>query len=199
MPFKHPALLCAALAATAACASFRPRDISPSVRPLYTSEGGSCTAWAVGPRKWITAAHCTEHGAMRLDGAPAALLAVDTGIDLALVGGPSAHPLRLATAHPQLGDPLHVFGYGMGKGVLMLLPGVYLHGNSEFFGEGEALLVGIANGMPGMSGGPILAGQRVVSVLTGGGTATSPAHLIGTGVPLTALRRFVIRTKADAY
>lgn len=190
--------LALALPLAVGCATFRPATLVGAIRPLTGDAGGSCTAWAIGPRKWITAAHCIGH-VTTLDGVTVEWLASDRAHDIALLRGPvSARLLTLATSEPVLGDVLYVFGYGLGRPTLLVLPGSYIAAESEFFvNHRTEMLIGIANGMPGMSGGPILWKGKVISAVTGGGTPTSPAHALGTGVPWKALRAFVARTGAE--
>lgn len=192
----RPLLILAALTLTA-CATFTPYDMRPSVQPIYNAVG-SCTAWASGPSKWITAAHCTSYGRLTFATQEADLLYVDTVADLAILSGPKARPFRVASEPPRPGDALHIFGYAIGRNVLVLMPGIYVD-TKPFFSEDTEFLLAMANGMPGMSGGPIFKGQRVVSVITGGGTATSPTQLIGTGVPFDAFRAFLSKSNATGY
>ena len=196
MPLRRLILPFLLLTSAVSCATFHPSQVQESITPLILQGREVCTAWSGAPGKWITAAHCTtaEEPLAFRDATRSTVLLRDVVQDLALLTGPVAPALRLASAHPRLGDPLYVYGYGMGKGVLILLPGVYIHPGSTFFDSPagvEEMLIGGANGMPGMSGGPILSKGRVVSVMTGGGTAPSPTHLIGTGVPLRVLREFI--------
>ncbi len=177
----------------AACATLSPTSVLPSIQRVHNAHGGVCTAWAVRPTQWVTAAHCTQFPLVWDDGRPAALLDIDTVADLALLDGPAARPLPLSAAHPQFGDPVTVYGYGMGR-AMVLLAGIY-NGTGPFFTSLDEFLIGGNSGMPGMSGGPILARGRVVSIITGGGVPTGPTHMMGTGVPLTALRTFVARPR----
>lgn len=181
------------LVAAMACASFSLDTAPQSVMQMVGA--GSCTAWAAAPGRWITAKHCLQIAQdWRIDGVASTPLAVSAEHDIALIAGPPGSKyLRMADAAPPIGATVSTLGYGLGKGVTLLaFPAVVLAQSSSFFGEPHGdFLVGGANGMPGMSGGPILYRGRVVSMITGGGPAPSAAHLVGSGVPWAALAAFV--------
>lgn len=175
-----------------ACATFSLTDAHDSVRQLRSADG-VCTAWAIAPGRWLTAKHCLEIAqGWTIGGHEAAPLALDPQFDIALLTGPRGSAfLQVAETAPPLGVTVQTLGYGLGKDSLLSFPATVIDQESMFFGRplGEFLVAG-ANGMPGMSGGPILYRGKVVSLITGGGPAASPAHLLGTGVTWASLRAF---------
>jgi len=180
-----------ALVLAVACVTLTPERTAPSIRSL-TTEAGVCTAWSAGKAQWITAGHCVALGGGSIDTTRANVLAVDSH-DVALVSGPVAPALSVAKTAPPIGATVDTYGYAAGTSVLLLFRGTVMQNSAILFSNDQSaeMLIGGANGMPGMSGGPILYRGAVVSVITGGGTATSPAHLIGGGVPWDALAAFV--------
>jgi hypothetical protein len=102
-------------------------------------------------------------------------------------------PISVASAEPPLGATILVFGYGMNRPDLLWFSGVVVAQASKFFDSSDEpqMLISGANGMPGMSGGPVTYRGRVVSQVSGGGLATSPTHLVGSGVSWGALSAFV--------
>lgn len=181
----------ASVALVTACATLNVQTTRPRVSRLTTEVGGTCSAWPARTGKWVTAGHCTVDPLFWDDGSPAPVLLIDSAIDLAIVAGPNVMPFPIASHSPVMGDTVRVFGYAMGR-TLVMFPGVYVD-TVSFFREQDDFLVGLANGIPGMSGGPIFSGDRVVSVMIGGGTPTSYVNNIGFGVPTHALRNFLDR------
>lgn len=174
-----------------ACASWPAH--SGAVAEFGTTEG-TCTAWAVGQEQWLTAYHCTIHGDGWIRGTEARRLAGDEAVDVALVTGPVSRTMRVASRAPAVGAKLTAYGYGLGRGVLLMLDGRLAADHSSFFGTTrDDLVYTQANGMPGMSGGPILSGGRVVSMVTGGGLPATFANQVGRGVPWSDLAKFVAR------
>jgi len=184
---KHAPLV--ALVLAVACVTLTPERAAPSIRQLET-QAGLCTAWAVGKARWISAGHCVALGGGVIGDTPAAVLAVGPA-DISLLSGPDAPALIVATEPPPMGATVETYGYG-NHPVLLLFRGVVMQNAAVFFADDDVqMLIGGANGMPGMSGGPILYRGHVVSIVTGGGVAQGPAHLIGTGVPWESLVAFV--------
>lgn len=185
-----------ALTLSLACASFSPANLNSIVRPTVTEDGGICTAWAVGAREWLTASHCTNHGAMTIDGAEAKVVRKDEGADLALLSGPEAKRWLKIGPQPKWGDQVTVLGYShefTGKALVRFE--VRIIGTDEpFYAEGTHDLVWAgANGLPGLSGGPVLKDGKAVSAVTGGGLPQTHAQLIGAGVTWEHLRAFLAR------
>ena len=186
------ALTAAATLALAACASFAPARAAQSIAPMESAAGASCTAWAIAPSRWMTAKHCFTMGGVdgwAIGGTAVGVIAQDPASDSALVSGPPGTPLSLSPTEPPLGAPVSTFGYGLGKRTLLIFPAVVSAQADPWFADPEMILTG-ANGMPGMSGGPVLWRGRVVGQVSGGGGPTHVAHLVGSAVPWAALRAF---------
>jgi hypothetical protein len=174
-----------------ACATFSLDTGSHSIQQMKSPEG-ICTAWAVGKHRWLTARHCMEMASgWTIAGVAADPIAADPFHDIALVSGPEGAVILIAEEPPPIGATVQTLGYGLGQADLLSFPAIVLAYESPFFRPSlPELLVSGANGMPGMSGGPILYRGRAVSMITGGGPATSAAHLLGTGVPWVHLSAF---------
>ena len=185
------ALVAAALT-LAACATFTPAGAGRSIAVLENTAGATCTAWAIAPAKWLSAKHCFVMGGMEgwtIAGTAAVPLALDPASDVALLSGPLGTPLPLSPTEPPLGAQVTTYGYGLGKRTLLIFPTTVSAHADPWFAEPELILTG-ANGMPGMSGGPVLWRGRVVGQVSGGGGPTHVAHLVGSAVPWQALREF---------
>lgn len=179
-----------------ACVTFRPSQAVDSILPMLSDGGGYCTVWAVTPNRWITAKHCftEDPGPWRIVGVTANVIALDPHADLAMVTGPWGTPLRIAPEAPARGETVTTWGYGMSTKTLLVFKAVVIATDADFFTNSpHEFIIGGANGMPGMSGGPVLYKGRAVSLITGGGPAPSPSHLVGSGVPYEALVAFVKR------
>ena len=147
------------------------RQLAQSVAPIDDSQGHQfCTAWSVNRVRglWVTAAHCLGNEG-RIQGVVITPVMVDLMLDIAVVTGPHVQALVLAARAPQVNAPVLMIGYPFGfeqvvsNGKVKLLCQV-------IEGEGfKTLFAGLAVG-PGNSGGPILVGGRVVSVLQLGWT-----------------------------
>jgi hypothetical protein len=191
----RPLVLIAALLASA-CATFSPSRAADSILPMQSDAGGYCTVWAVTPNRWVTAKHCfaEDPGPWRIVGVIAHVIAVDPEADIAIVTGPWGSPLAIAAEPPARGEMVTTWGYGLSTKTLLVFKAVVISPDADYFtGASHEFIVGGANGMPGMSGGPMLYKGRVVSVITGGGPAPSHAHLVGSGVSYNALVAFVKR------
>lgn len=178
------------------CATFSPLRAKESILPINSDLGGSCTAWCVAPMKWMTAKHCfvLDAGPWRIVGVTANIIALDPDADLAMVTGPWGEPLDMASVPPNVGETVTTWGYGMSTKTLLLFKADVIAADADFFTNSpHEFIVGGANGMPGMSGGPILYKGKVVSQISGGGPAPSHAHLVGSGVAFYALAEFVKR------
>jgi hypothetical protein len=178
-----------------ACASL-PRLATPDSVALINGTTGTCTAWCAAPRVWVTAKHCltADAGPWTLAGSTLNVLVIGEDVDVALFTGPLGAPLPLADNPPPVGAQVLTFGYGMGREPLLTFAALYAHPHSDFFDNdrGLALLTG-NNGLPGLSGAPVMYKGRVVGQISGGGQPTHYTHLIGTAVPLDALRAFIRR------
>jgi len=192
---KGLCLGCYLVVVLTACVTFRPADAAQSILPMV-SEGGACTAWAVGPDRWMTAKHClmVYPGPWRIAGVLADPVAIDPDADLALVTGPGAPPIAVATDAPRMGATVTTWGYGLSTKPLLVFSALVVSVDAEFFTDSpHEFIVSGANGMPGMSGGPILYRGKAVSQISGGGPAPSHAHLVGSGVSFAALSAFAKR------
>ncbi len=146
----------------------------PSVVPI-NKEGGKhfCTAWSINETRklWVTAAHCIknedgeEMPVPYILGSVVTTVYLDAKLDLAVVHGEiGAKALKIASHSPLVGDGVDIIGHPFGfERVVGHAKVVLLH---QFIqGEGiKMILSGLAVG-PGNSGGPVLQGGRVVSVL----------------------------------
>lgn len=189
------AVFIAALLASA-CVTFSPSRAVDSILPMQSDAGGYCTVWAVTNNRWVTAKHCftEDPGPWRIVGVSANVIALDPDADLAIVSGPWGSPLSIAPEPPRRGDTVTTWGYGMSTKTLLVFTALVISPDADFFSNSpHEFIIGGANGMPGMSGGPILYRGKVVSLITGGGPAPSHAHLVGSGVSYQALAAFVRR------
>lgn len=175
-----------------ACATFSLDRGAESILPMQAAEGGTCTAFAVAPERWITATHCLVLADdWMIGGVKSEALAADSHHDIALVSGPVGRALQIAAEPPPIGATVRMWGYGMGQKDLLFFSVNVMTLESDFFKHTAAqMLVTGSNGIPGMSGGPIMYQGKVVSVQTGGGFSASPAHQIGTGASWAALSAF---------
>lgn len=199
MRILRPLLLVSVLFLAVACASLRssgdPRT-TDAIRSMDTGEG-NCTTWAVGPSKWITAAHCFAPTPATIDGIIVEWITIDPVTDLALIGGPpSTRHLRIASRTPRIGQRVQSYGYGLNRPLLLILSGDIISLSAGFFLERPREMILSSNGMPGMSGGPILQRGRVVGIVTGGGNPGGFSQNIGTGVSWSTLAAFIRRTGA---
>ncbi len=178
-----------------ACATFSLARAPSSIQQMQHADGGACTAWSVAPGRWVSAGHCVAEAktGWTIGGGHADLIAVGADADVSLLSGPVAPSLVVASQPPPVGASIVAYGYGMGKRDLLLIGGMVVSNASQFFDNDAVplMLFSGANGLPGISGGPVLYRGRVVSIITAGGTASSPAQLIGAGVAWTDLSAFV--------
>lgn len=182
-----------AVVVSVACATFSADRMPSSIQPMQHADGGTCTAWSAGPGLWVSAGHCAADAKTdwTIGGAKASLIAIGAHADLSLFSGPIAPVLSVASHEPPVGATITAYGYGMGKRDLLLLRGMVVSNASQFFdGDPPDMLFSGANGLPGISGGPVLYRGRVVSIITKGGTASSPTQLIGGGVTWADLSAF---------
>lgn len=189
-----------ALTLSLACASFSPANLNSIVRPTVTEDGGICTAWAVGAREWLTASHCTNHGAMTIDGAEAKVVRKDEGADLALLSGPEAKRWLKIGPQPKWGDRVTILGYSeFVPNTLIAFDVRVISNDAPFYNEASHDFVWSgANGMPGLSGGLVLRDGKAVSLITGGGLPQSHAQLVGAGVTYDRLVAFLSGKAFDA-
>lgn len=178
-----------------ACATFSVERAPDSIQAMYHDGGSTCTAWSVAPGVWVSAGHCAEvPTGWTIGGGKATVIAVADHADLSLFSGPIAPVLEVAGREPPIGAPIVVYGYGMGKRDLLMIGGLVVSNASAFFeienDFAPKMLFSGANGLPGISGGPVLYRGRVVSVITAGGMASSPTQLIGAGVSWADLSAF---------
>ncbi len=145
----------------------------PSIVPINESDGRHfCTAWSINESRklWATAAHCIGED-MNILGSVVVPTFVDAGLDLAVLHGQvGARALRIASHSPLVGDGVDIIGHPFGfERVVGHAKVVLLHQFVQ--GEGiKTIFSGLAVG-PGNSGGPVLQGGRVVSVLQLGWTS----------------------------
>ena len=195
-----------ALALSFACTSFTHTRMRDSIRVLQNDNGG-CTAWSAGHGLWITAKHCTVIGGVEgwtIAGVPVIVRAVSPDSDLALFSGPVAPVLPVASEAPPEGATVLSYGYGINQRLLLPFTALIASNASDFFdGNDEALMILTgANGMSGMSGGPVLYRGKVVGQISGGGLPTSMTHLVGSAVTWEDVRAFVrlhVEGKSDAH
>lgn len=151
----------------------------PNVLPLDKENGDHfCSTWSINKDKhfYVTAAHCVvdesddeEMNSLpipHLSGGVATVIWTDTKLDLAVIEGPVGNEaFKLAPISPKVGDEVEVVGFpfGMEKTVGHATI-TNLHQKVEGEGTQKTILVGLGVA-PGNSGGPVLKGGKVVSVL----------------------------------
>jgi hypothetical protein len=183
-----------AAVAAVACATLTPRNATDSIQRLQNADG-ACTAWSVGPGYWVTTKHCFVMGGWdgwEIAGGRATVIAVAPNADLAILSGPVARAIPVAELPPPLGARVMTYGYGMNQRALLWFDARIVSNGMRFFDgtiEDEMIVSG-ANGMPGMSGGPVIYQGEAVGVVSGGGMATMHTHLIGAAVTWRALHDF---------
>jgi S1-C subfamily serine protease len=161
--------------------------VAPSLARLTVEDGPQlCTAFLIKerPARWATMTHCLppDELAVRLNGTLALtrILAAqpgDTGILVFETGTPTwkVKALPLGDA-PRRGDEVLQIGYGGGAPVPLFYAGLFITAGMRL--QGTPLQFNSAQGMPGMSGGPLVDRKyRAVGVVSGG---VQPAQAVPT-------------------
>jgi V8-like Glu-specific endopeptidase len=146
-----------------------------SIQPLFLNGEIKCTAFSVNKRErlWVTAAHCTlvEDTKTFSIGAPQNLVTVvrrDERFDLALLqGGLPAAAMELAEHAPSAGTEVYTEGYPIGMNRSLQFFGHVSSPRYIFPEEDFEVMALDVQGLPGISGAPVLWRSRVVGVFAG--------------------------------
>jgi S1-C subfamily serine protease len=131
-----------------------------TVDTIFGREEGpyGCTAFAVAPRKFMTANHCVNGTQMKVDGRPFLLLKADKKTDLAvLIVDIDVPALRLSKTLAHRGDEVTGVGYAFAFDKLSFSINRVLFTNYD--GGGVVTYPGMwvyGSYVGGMSGGPVL-------------------------------------------
>lgn len=151
-----------------------------------------CTAFAVAPQRYLTAAHCVTDGVAPpfLDHEiEAAVIKVDEKADFALLRTEEeswAPPVEFADKTPAFATEVISFGYSAGFQRPATFFGRVMGGFAE---QLKGKLMVDSSGNVGMSGGPIVTVEgKVVAMLQGG---VNPPGLMHYGARVEDIRRFL--------
>lgn len=166
----------------AACSSLPPavtREEVQAVQPLYVNDDFHCTAWYLGDRTWVTAAHCLENpgvlpdirvGERRVTAWRIPTIPVhDGGQDVALFRSEGPYPPPAVIAHglPDFGEEVYFVGYPTSPdGVLRfgVYAGRYNGANNDDGWRPDRIMFSTAvDG--GASGSPLMHRGRVIGVV----------------------------------
>ena len=136
-------------------------DVQPESVMIVETVDSTGTAFAVAPDVLITAAHVVDGaeqvGLVASDGSrqPGVVVRLDEARDLAVLR-PSrdiAAPLTVSNRDPRYGEPVYVYGNGLGRGRIAVKAGVV---SSLFRDAGVSYIETDAASNPGDSGGPVV-------------------------------------------
>ena len=162
---------------------------------LETSGGTyTCTAWSLAPRKFVTAAHCTDalemypDGRLMLDGRPAFILKEDDVTDLAILIADLVKPgLDIRTVVLDIGESVTAMGFGYGFTAPLLTRHTVQILNYTISPEIYPGTIFMGGFIGGMSGGPVFdINGDVVGVVQRG------TEQIGYGVNTATLLEFLM-------
>jgi len=200
-------LVCLAAVVLLATTTFGCKDLLASLGYLQNADGSACSTTAITAYKVITAAHCVvdETGMTRVDGYTMLLSEVQDrelpsdqryGLAVYRADRPLFHPVELAIEAPVPGSLSVQIGFGLGAPEPWLFGGlvsqpVMVHPTAN---PPANVMFFTANGLMGMSGGPVLDKDgRLISIVLGGFDPRTPLQNIGYGVPYERLKAFYLK------
>lgn len=167
---------------------------------LTTPDDGAyiCTGFSIGPRKFMTAAHCTiplhffPGSVLAVNGIRAFVLAESENVDLAVIIADLELPgLKVRLTPLSIGEDVHAMGYGYGFTMSLTTHHIVELLNYRISDEIYPGTVFLYPFMHGMSGGPVYdANGSVVGVIQ------RTTNEIGYGVNVATMIEFLVKASS---
>lgn len=170
--------------------------LAPNIHK-FTGPKMQCTAFLISVKRkhWLTASHCVVgDGPHYITSRPATVVMderTETGIAVLETASvpPDAKGLTLGT-EPKRGDAVLHLGFGGDAPTVIMFDGLFIHRHLPL--NETALQFNSAQGMPGMSGGPIVNRKgHVVGMVVGGFQPTAVPTLMSFSPTYEALAKIM--------